>query len=244
MQQTGGSVGVTGTVTATSGTAANLKAQVSSVASAFALGSFVAGALVDGAIATMGTEADTAWSGSGSGTEIAILKKIAGASGGGGLSVTDGAAFTAGTSNFTPGGCQFNSSISPLTSGTQGTFACDANRNLLVDGGAIQAANSVPISISTATTTLLVAASGSTAIYVTSWDVIANGTGNFTLEYGTGSSCTGTHALTGAYPLTAQTGISKGSGVGPVLFVPASNALCAVTSAAVQMSGSVSYNQQ
>jgi len=46
-------------------------------AGAFATGSFVAGALADGAITTLGTEADTAWV-SGSGTAIAILKKIAG----------------------------------------------------------------------------------------------------------------------------------------------------------------------
>lgn len=58
-------------------TAANLKSSVSSVAGAFVSGSFVAGALADGSIVTMGTEADTAWSGTGSGTEIAILKKIA-----------------------------------------------------------------------------------------------------------------------------------------------------------------------
>ena len=49
-----------------------------SVASgAYSSGSFVAGALADGAIATIGTEADTAWA-SGNGTVVAILKKIAG----------------------------------------------------------------------------------------------------------------------------------------------------------------------
>jgi hypothetical protein len=103
---------------------------------------------------------------------------------------------------------------------------------------------SVAINVSTATTTQLVAISGSTAIYVTSFDVIAGGTGNITFEYGTGTNCgTGTTALTGAYPLTAQAGISKGSGVGTILKVPAGNALCVLTSAAVQMSGSVSYQQ-
>jgi len=111
-------------------------------------------------------------------------------------------------------------------------------------GSATQAANSAPINISTATTTTLVSLSSGKAIYVTAWDVIAGGTGNITLEYGTGSNCAGgTTVLTGAYPLTAQNGIAKGSGIGPVLFVPASNALCALTSAGVQMSGSVSYAQ-
>lgn len=110
--------------------------------------------------------------------------------------------------------------------------------------GIIQAGASAPINISTATTTQLVAAVAGKAIYVTAWDVIAAGTGNITLEYGTGSNCgAGATPLTGAYGLAAQFGIAKGNGLGPVLVVPAGNALCALTSAAVQMSGSVSYTQ-
>jgi hypothetical protein len=108
----------------------------------------------------------------------------------------------------------------------------------------IQAGASVPINISTATTTQLVALAAGKAIYITAWDVIAGGAGNITLEYGAGSNCgTGTTAMTGAYNLAAQFGIAKGNGLGPVLVVPAGNALCAVTSAGVQMSGSVSYTQ-
>lgn len=109
---------------------------------------------------------------------------------------------------------------------------------------AIQAAASVAINISTATTTQLVALATNKVIFITSWDVISGGTGNFTLVYGTGSNCgTGTTSLTGPYPLTAQAGISKGDGTGIVLLVPPGNALCATTSASVQMSGSVSYAQ-
>ncbi|HTZ67921.1 MAG TPA: hypothetical protein VMB83_10730 [Roseiarcus sp.] len=108
----------------------------------------------------------------------------------------------------------------------------------------IQAGASVPINISTATTTQLVGASTGKSIYVTAWDVIAAGTGNITLEYGTGSNCgTGTTALTGTYSLTAQFGIAKGNGLGPVLVVPSGNALCVLTSAAAPMSGSLSYTQ-
>jgi hypothetical protein len=104
--------------------------------------------------------------------------------------------------------------------------------------------SSVAINVSTATTTQLVALSGSTVIYVTSYDVIAGGTGNITFVYGTGVNCgTGTTSLTGPYNLTAQAGISKGSGIGTILKVPSGNALCVTTSAAVQMSGSVSYQQ-
>lgn len=109
---------------------------------------------------------------------------------------------------------------------------------------AVQASNSVAISIAGATTTQLVALSSGKKIYVTAWNVIAAGTGNFTLVYGTGTNCgTGTTALTGAYPLIAQAGITVGDGTGIVLIIPAGRALCAVTSTSVQFSGSVSYAQ-
>lgn len=125
----------------------------------------------------------------------------------------------------------------PSGSNSIGVVGADPSK-----GGATPA--SAAINVSTATTTQLVAISGTTKIYVTSFDVIAGGTGNITFVYGTGASCgTGTTSLTGAYNLTAQAGIAKGSGVGAVLVVPAGNALCVTTSAAVQMSGSVSYQQ-
>jgi hypothetical protein len=86
--------------------------------------------------------------------------------------------------------------------------------------GLIQADASAAISVSTATTTQIVALSSTKKIYVTSFDVIAGGTGNITFEYGTGSNCgTGTTVLTGAYNLTAQAGIAKGNGLGAVLVV-------------------------
>lgn len=103
---------------------------------------------------------------------------------------------------------------------------------------------SVPINVSTATTTQLVALSGSTKIYVTSFNVVAAGTGNIEFVYGTGTACaTGQNALTGNYNLTAQAGLAPGDGMAAVLVVPSGNALCVLTSAAVQMSGSVSYQQ-
>lgn len=107
-----------------------------------------------------------------------------------------------------------------------------------------QGSATVAVNVSTATTTQLVALSGSTQIYVTGLAVIAGGTGNITLVYGTGSSCgTGTTSLSGAIPLIANAGFTLGSGLGPVLVVPAGQALCITTSAAVQMSGFVTYTQ-
>lgn len=101
---------------------------------------------------------------------------------------------------------------------------------------------SVPINISTAATTTLVAGSAGKTIQVTHWDVVAGGTGNFQLEYGAGG-CTGLTAITGPYNLAAQAGLSVGNGAASVLTLPAGKDLCAVTSAAVQYSGSVTYKQ-
>jgi hypothetical protein len=102
------------------------------------------------------------------------------------------------------------------------------------------------INISTAVTTQLITASGSTTTYITHLDVEAAGTGNITFEYGTGTLCgTGTVAMTGPYNLTAQSGLVLGNGGYPVLKpVPSGNNVCAVTTAAVQMSGSILAAQQ
>ena len=73
---------------------------------------------------------------------------------------------------------------------------------------------------------------------------IAGGSGNFQLVYGTGSTCgTGQVNLTGAYNLTAQAGLVVGSGIAPALVIPTGNDVCVITSAAVQMSGSIAYAQ-
>jgi hypothetical protein len=104
------------------------------------------------------------------------------------------------------------------------------------------ASNSAAISTASASTVQLVALTSGQSIFVTSWDVMSAGTTNVTLVYGTGTNCgTGTTSLTGAYPLIAQAGISKGIGLGAILFVPPGNALCVTNSAAIQISGSISY---
>ena len=107
---------------------------------------------------------------------------------------------------------------------------------------AIQASQSTPISVASGATTQLIAGTAGQAIYVTSYDFMAGGTVNATLVYGTGSNCaTGQGNLTGAYPLIAQAGISKGNGTGVVLYVPQGNALCITTSSSQLVAGSVSY---
>lgn len=104
--------------------------------------------------------------------------------------------------------------------------------------------SSVVISVSTAVTTQLVALTSGQTIYVCSFSFMSAGTTNVTFEYGTGTLCsTGLTTLTGAYNTTAQTGVSQGSGLGTIFRTAASNALCIVNSAAVQVSGIVSFTK-
>ncbi len=101
---------------------------------------------------------------------------------------------------------------------------------------------------STIATTQVVAASAGKAIYVTGYDfnVLASATAaaGFSLEYGTGASCgTGTTAITPTKSYPVGGGLSRGGGLGVVLTIPASNALCIVTTAAQPVAIDVSYAQ-
>lgn len=101
---------------------------------------------------------------------------------------------------------------------------------------------SVAITISTATTTLLVTGVSGKSIYVTAVDIIAAGTGNIQFVAGTGATCgTGQVNISGNYNLLGQVGFTKAAGNGAVWVVPQGFSLCAVTSAAVGMPGSLSY---
>lgn len=101
---------------------------------------------------------------------------------------------------------------------------------------------SVALTMSTATTTQIVAAVTGQRIYVTQWNIIAAGTTTVTWVTGTGVNCgTGQTALSGGYQLTAQTGAVVGIGNGAVLVVPLNQALCLTNSQAVAIPGSLAY---
>lgn len=108
-----------------------------------------------------------------------------------------------------------------------------------------QATASIPISVAAAATTRLIVGVAGKQITIGAWDLMVAGADTVTLEYGTGTNCgTGTVALTGAYPLTATLPLQpRGTGIAPILFVPAGQDVCLVTSAAVQASGSMAYAQ-
>lgn len=93
--------------------------------------------------------------------------------------------------------------------------------------------------------TKLVTGNSTQRIYVCGWNVVAAGTVNVSLVYGTGGTCgTGQTAITPAYQWTAQTGMVDHppfwSGLTPV---PASNDLCLLTSAGVAVQAVVYYAQ-
>lgn len=137
--------------------------------------------------------------------------------------------------------------LAALLISTPAVFAQTMNRPCHTSNGTncipeFGAALSIKIDSAAATTTELIALTAGQRIYITSWDVMAAGTTNVKLVYGTGTNCgTGTTDLTGAYPLIAQAGISKGSGLGAILFPLVSNAVCISNSGAIQISGSLSY---
>lgn len=104
---------------------------------------------------------------------------------------------------------------------------------------------SAKVSISTATTTQIVALTSGKRILITSFNFHSAGTTTFKFVYGTGSNCgTGTTDLTDIYDLTASDGMTSGNGAGAILFVPAGNALCAFNSAAIHVGGSLSYDKR
>ena len=140
---------------------------------------------------------------------------------------------------FAPISAKAANQIQDCYQSSPSAFLSGANCN-----AAIQAAKSTPISIAASTTTQLIALVANQAIYITSFDFMGSSANSVTLVYGKGTNCaTSQAALTGAYPLIAQAGISKGNGLGPILYVPQGNALCITTTDSGQLSGSVSYVQ-
>jgi hypothetical protein len=115
--------------------------------------------------------------------------------------------------------------------------------------------SSVAISITSATTTSLVAVSGSTTVYVCGYSLALAGSAttanSIKFEYGTGAACTSPTDLTGAYGSndaavsTTPTQIDYGNGAGTIITAPASNGVCAVTLGnAVFAKGVLTYVQQ
>jgi hypothetical protein len=104
--------------------------------------------------------------------------------------------------------------------------------------------STVSVSITTATTTQLVALAAGKTIYVCGFTATVGASSTIAFEYGTGSTCgTGTTALTGVF--TPSTGavlslIGEGTKIAP----PVSNALCALTTGTGGIYGYLNYTIQ
>ena len=110
---------------------------------------------------------------------------------------------------------------------------------------------SVPITIATATTTQLVAPSGTKAVYICGgvFTIAPSATSADTalIEYGTSTNCTGTHALTGTFGNGDLTSAAPPVAINLTgeLNTPASQGVCVVTTGtAVSVQGYITYVQQ
>jgi len=101
------------------------------------------------------------------------------------------------------------------------------------------------LDMATATTTQIVALSGSTVVYVCSYAFQAGGTTAVKLVGGTGANCvTSQSARTPNYDFTAQAGINRVGGGGNIVAKGvAADALCVTSSTAVNVHAEVSYAQ-
>ena len=110
--------------------------------------------------------------------------------------------------------------------------------------GVPNSVTTVAINDSSSGETQIIAASGTNSIYVTHYHLFANGTTTAQWDVGTGGTCgSSTATIDGPMSFIAQTGISAGTGLGAVLIVPASDALCLNLGSSVQVGGSISYQQ-
>jgi len=119
------------------------------------------------------------------------------------------------------------------------------------DPCSLGAKTNLAISTNATALTQIIAASGSTKIYICSITLIAPGATAFNLNTGTGTNCgTSTAALVGSttaangLSFAANGGLTLGNGSGTVAVTAASSELCTLQSNAVQIAGNLTYVQQ
>ena len=184
---------------------------------------------------------------------------IAGLSPAGSGTVSGTVTANQGTANATPwnsntaqvNGVATSAGVGPSGTGTQRLVL--ANNDPCQSSGTPK--SSVAINITSATTTSLVAVSGSTAVFVCGFSVtiseVVTTANTIQFEYGTGAACTGPTVLTGLYGAGGVTAgdpivVTYGGAGSTVFTAPASNGLCAVTAigASGSFQGVLTYVQQ
>jgi hypothetical protein len=110
--------------------------------------------------------------------------------------------------------------------------------------GIVACDSSAQLTVSTATTSQLVALSGTKSIYICSLAINGAGTTTGKLVGGTGTNCaTGQANLTPAFNLIAGSTVATGAGLGYVVKAASAAAVCVTNSAAVAVNVLVSYTQ-
>lgn len=107
----------------------------------------------------------------------------------------------------------------------------------------ISCTSAVPITINTITTTQLVGLTSGQTIHICGFVLHSAGATSAKLVYGTGTNCaTGTTDITPLFTFTTTpSNVTYGSGIGRVAGAPASNAVCVNNTAAIQVSGVLTY---
>lgn len=109
--------------------------------------------------------------------------------------------------------------------------------------GMIQCDSTAIYDASTSGSTELKALTSGRSIYICGYSIIAGGTVNVKLIYGTGTACaTGSNNMTPAFQLTAQAGLVDGSPFYRGLKTASANALCINTSAGIAVQAIVYYS--
>jgi hypothetical protein len=102
----------------------------------------------------------------------------------------------------------------------------------------------VAVSMSTATTTEMVALTAGQRVHVCGFALSAGGATTAKLVRGTGANCgTSTTDITAPFEFADNSSLVYGNGVGTIVRLPSGTALCITTSQAVALSGVITYTK-
>lgn len=101
---------------------------------------------------------------------------------------------------------------------------------------------SVAVSMSTVTTTQMVALTAGQRVHVCGFALSGGGATTAKFVRGTGTNCgTGTADVTAPFEFADNTALAYGGGAGTIFRLPIGEALCVTNSAIVQLSGVITY---
>jgi hypothetical protein len=125
---------------------------------------------------------------------------------------------------------------------TQASLAGGVSSGLLA--GIVACDSSASLTMTTATTTQLVALQSGKSVYICGFVINGGGSTTTRLVQGTGTNCgTGTTNITPAFNLTSGTAIAHGGGLGYLAKNAAGSAVCATNSAAATSNIFLTYTQ-